>query len=487
MNAGMFWGTFQNLSDLMYETNRYIDGIHMATINIPEAKLCQDVSFFESTADSFSDFFGENEYLCDAAQHVDQGFKLVSSYAITKSSEALPQEVTSTDGTHAVNHSIWKPFFSFNQSDKTPTATDIDLIPSLLMGIIERVWGLATWHGNDSAMIGGAIPTERGLLSGNNALMLDMNATTSPFSLVTQLGQETRDLALLAKLMKMTLSSVHQAFETALKAKIQSSFSSITGDVTGWMTVGLSIIGFFGQELMQQLLLILETLYVTLILSSLGVSYGITLIPIIGWTFIIIGILYTIGSAVAAIPFGAILLGLPKGEGVFAPDTERMVSLVFGIFIRQPLIVVGFVFHLTIAYVGLSVLNMIWIGSWLNTLSDLSVLDGIAAVVIFFVGYVVAAFYICLYSFRVVSAIVETVGIWVSTHLVGGAFGDNQNDIKSASDGFMQMSNKLNDIVANMNGKGKENGKGESPTGNDPEPTSNSNPKKSSSHGSHNA
>ena len=79
------------------------------------------------------------------------------------------------------------------------------------------------------------------------------------------------------------------------------------------------------------------------------------------------------------------------------------------------------------------------------------------------------AFFICLYAFKAIGQIVDTVGVWISTYLVGGAFGSNADDIQSATHGFRDLSSKLDDLAKSVtrppspSSGGKQQNRGNAP------------------------
>ncbi|MGD8116833.1 hypothetical protein [Vibrio sp. TRT 29B02] len=454
ISAGMFWSVFHNLSEVMYASGRQLNSFSLANSDIEQARLCQDANILQRGWNAVASVFSDERFLCEASQHVIEGFNVVVAHAATKAKVTLPDTITTSTGSVPVEKGMWRSFFSAASQDNPMNGADVDFLLVGLINLIENVWSASLWFGNDNAVVGGGISMDRSLLAGNDAIMLDLNGTTSPFSLLTQLGQETRDLAFLVKSVYVLLKSFVEAIKLTTTAAAHGMMSSPVGMgfsfVTFWVTLGSTILSNTAAEIVD----VVITLYGILVTSSLAITYAVPLIPVGGWVFIIVGILYAIGAAAASINFGAILMALPKGDGVFAPDTERIVSLVYGIFIRQALIVVGFIFHLTIAYVGLSVLNLIWIGTFLNKFDNLSLLDGIFWVFAFFIGYVLFAFFLCLYAFKVIGNIVDTVGVWVSTHLVGGAFGSNHDDIQASTSGFSQLSGKLDDLAKSVNRTG---------------------------------
>ncbi|MEI8659448.1 hypothetical protein [Vibrio sp. Hal054] len=442
LNAGMFWSVFQNISDLLYKTNREINSFDLANADIDEATLCQDVGFVTRAAKSISSFFGDNRYLCQSSQHVLESFSIIEQLGYIKARNTIPTTISAAGSSYTIDAKKWAANFSKSDPSTRPKSADYDSEVNGLFWLVNKIWGQALKFNSDNAVANtGNITSTQSLLEGDSSFMMDMSGTTSPFSLLTQFGQETRDAAILVEGAAITMSSFYKAFDRTVDDKAK--------DRNPILAFMIRFFGFMFGSTIERIATTLHHLYTTLLVSSLGLTYGIPVIPIVGWVFIGISILFTALVAIGAINFGAILMGLPKGDGVFAPDTERIVSLVFGTFIRQFLIVVGFVAHLTIAYAGLSFLNLIWLGSWVNKLSNLGILDGIFTVIVFFAGYMVAAFYICLYSFRFIGKYVDEIGVWVSTVLVGGALGSHGDEVQTAGQGLLAMSGKLDELIKN--------------------------------------
>ncbi|MCG9578607.1 hypothetical protein L1D14_20525 [Vibrio tubiashii] len=447
ISAGMFWSVYHNISDVMYETSRKINSFSLSNTDIEESRLCQDTNILQVGWNKVSNLFGDERFLCQSVQHVQEGFNVILSHGLTKAKTTLPKSITMGNGSQSISQSLWSGYFASTDNSSAISGAEIDWPLEFLIDMIDSVWSLSLWFGSDDSVVGGGLPTDRSLISGSDALMLDMNGTTSPFSLLTQLGQQTRDIALITKGALLAYEALVRTLDTKLEATAHSVFGNPIFAPFSFLSTAMLYFGYLGFGIIETVVSVLTTLYTTLITSSLAITYGIPLIPVIGWVFVIIGVFFAIGAAAAAINFAAILMALPKGDGVFAPDTERILGLVFGIFIRQALIVTGFLFHLVLAFAGLSLLNLIWVGTFINKFDNLTLLDGIFWVFAFFIGYIISAFFICLYSFKVIGKTVDAIGIWFATHLVGGAFGSNSDDIQSATNGFTQLSGKLDDLA----------------------------------------
>jgi outer membrane murein-binding lipoprotein Lpp len=161
---------------------------------------------------------------------------------------------------------------------------------------------------------------------------------------------------------------------------------------------------------------------------------------------IILGLIFTAFVAMGSVPFAAILIGIPKGEGVISPDTERFLSFLYGVFIRPSMTIVGFAGSMAIGFIGMSIFNLIWFTAFFNKLGGLSTIDSISFIIFIFAGYGIGLFFICLYSFRVTTMFVDVSGVWFSSVLAGGALGNNDADVQATTQGIQSLSSQLNNL-----------------------------------------
>ncbi|EGQ9239488.1 hypothetical protein M2G93_16735 [Vibrio vulnificus] len=446
VSAGMYWSVFQSLSDILNGVERTVNSIQIQKDDISDARLCQNSNILARSYDTVRKLFNENNYLCESAGHVMAGFDVILAHAAKKgqNSATLPNSLSINSDTYPIDKAVWSSYFVVSPQ----TREHQGYLTPALFSIVDGVWGVSNFlNAGTSGVLMGSDSIDRSLLSGDDAIMLDLGGTTSPYVLLNRLGENTRDLALMVKFGQLLLKSSTETFKKHQEARVTGQATVTAGKSTlvSWLWEMPLTILFNGME---EVVATLGQLYGALITASLIAMYGVPMIPTVGWVFIIIGVLYTIITATGSIPFTALLMGIPKGDGVFAPDTERVLSLVFGVFVRQSLIVLGFVVSLVLGYVGLSILNFIWITTFINKLSSAGVIDNVLSIIVFFVGYVVCAFYICLYTFRVISMMVDHVGVWFSTHLTGGAYGSNHEDFAAAQGGLVKLSNQLDELTS---------------------------------------
>lgn len=454
VSAGSYWAVFQGISDILYGVERHINGITVKTNDVTDVQLCQEAGFFGSIGSAINKRLDKNEPNCESAGHVLKGFDVILAHSSTKGqiTTTLPESITVSGKTYPVDTGMWSAYFV-----PTPqTKQDLSFFTKATIWVVEAIWGGGNWlNFNESGVLMGSVGDNRTLLSAtDNSIMLDLHGTTSPYALLNQMGENTRDLAFAMRIASIGLEAFFQSMKLNQEGRVLG-MNVWTGGASSILmiipeTFARSII-LLGNDLIS----VLSKMYWALTVTSLIAMYGIPLIPSVGWVFILIGLFFTLFSAQAAIPLTAILMAAPKGDGMFAPDTERILSLLFGVFLRQSLIVIGFWLSLTLGYVGLSVLNIVWLTTFANKLSSAGVLDNILSTIIFFVGYAVVAFYICLYSFRTISMLVETVGNWFSSVITGGAFGSNAEDYAAAQNGIMNLSQKMDELKDAFDNKNK--------------------------------
>ncbi|WP_281188484.1 hypothetical protein [Vibrio harveyi] len=475
VSAGLYWSVFQSISDILNGVERRLHEVDLQKDDISDARLCQDSNILTRSFNYVIKQFNENKYLCESAGHVMAGYDLVTHYASLKGQNVstLPSSLSVSGNSYPVDKGLWASYFH----TMPQTKEHLGAITSSMFGVIESVWGLSNWLNADSSgVLMGSDSIDRSLLSGDDAIMLDLGGNTSPYVLLNRLGENTRDLAFLVKIAQVALRTTVETFKLHQEARVTGS-AVLTGGASTLFTWVYELPARAVINAIGELAGLLTYLYTALVTASLIAMYGIPLIPTIGWVFIIIGVLYTVITATGSISFTSLLMGIPKGDGVFAPDTERVLSLVFGVFVRQSLIVLGFVVSLVLGYIGLSILNFVWISTFINKLSSAGALDNILSVLVFFVGYAVCAFYICLYTFRVISMMVDHVGVWFSTHLTGGAYGSNHEDFAAAQQGIVKLSNQLDEITSRTNPTPSQN----KPTQPNATPSSEADPKSKSS------
>ncbi|MDN3661091.1 hypothetical protein [Vibrio agarivorans] len=466
VSAGSYWAIFQGISDILYGVERHINGITVKTNDISDVQLCQKAGFFGSIGSAINKRLDKNEPSCESAGHVLKGFDVILAHSSTKGqvTDSLPDTISVNGKTYPVDTGMWASYFVPTPQSKQ----DLAFFTKATIWVVESIWGAGNWlNFGESGVLLGSVSDNRSMLSATeNSIMLDLHGTTSPYALLNQMGENTRDLAYS---MRMA-SRVLEAFFQSLKLNQEGRVLGMNVWTGGASSILMLIPETFARTIIlmgNDLISALSQMYWALTLTSLIAMYGIPLIPSVGWVFILIGVFFTLYSAQAAIPLTAILMAAPKGDGMFAPDTERILSLLFGIFLRQSLIVIGFWMSLTLGYVGLSILNVVWLTTFVNKLSSAGVLDNVLSTIIFFVGYAFVAFYICLYTFRTISMLVDVVGNWFSSIITGGAFGSNAEDYAAAQNGITGLSQKMDELKGAFENNSKKKNTGSQPSASD--------------------
>ncbi|ACH64709.1 hypothetical protein ACTFQF_00075 [Aliivibrio fischeri] len=445
ISAGAFWSFYQDFSALAYDAERYANGFSVTLSNMNDGgELCKGSLFSWFSSSSVDGI----EFACETTGHLTIGFDWVIEVSKQKAAmKQMANTISTPDRDYEVDVALWSGFYSIGQGE---TSTGLGVWSSIVVWLIEMVWKGMEWanlNGSSGSLIGSHEQDRLSLLSGDDNLLFNLTGQNSPYIFLTQVGEGMRDISFLMHLIN---GSIQAYVDTGLSVAKNTS-NSVTQTVP-FVSAPIAfaielpfqmmrnIWGWFGQGL--------KTLVSVLSTTSLILVYGLPSIPVIGWTMVLAGLFFTFFAAMAAVPFAAVLLGIPKGEGLFAPDTERVLSLVYGIFIRQPLTVVGFIGSMYMGYTSMSLFNLIWFTTFFSKLDGLGLLDSTLAIIFIFLGYGVGLFFIALYSFRITTMTVDTVGLWFSSVLVGGAFGNNENEIQSSTQAIQNLSSKLDEFAS---------------------------------------
>lgn len=454
ISAGMFWSIYQELSSLMFDSVRYANSISADQRSDYEGIFC-DSPWYDLS-------FSDEAYVCEEQGQVDHLFEVIFDRSAKKGEANLfASQFTMSNGAIAyANPVMWSSFHSSSiQSPKEAKDSGLGFISDVMIGTFDTALnGInALQYGDNGTLVSGS-SVDRPY---NSAFNFNLSGTESPYTMLNNLGESLRDIYFLGNASMIVLKATGLTVKD--RAKKLADDLSISVPVS-WF---ISFVGNVAYESSSLIIANLSKLLSAVGFAVLVLIYGIPAIPIIGWTFIVLGVFYTVISAVGAIPFSAILIAIPKGDDLFSPDTERILSLLYGIFIRQSIIVVGFVASLFVGYVGLSLFKLVWLGTFLPRLDGIGFVDTPFAVIFIIIGFAFGVFAICMYSFRVTSNIVDTIGSWFSSHLVG-AFGSNQDDISSATTGIKNLSSQLDSISSMLNQNNDSDSSGKKKKKNDP-------------------
>lgn len=440
VSAGMFWSMYQDFAALSYDAERYANELKMDLADLTDsAKLCEDSIFgwFGSTE------VGGVEFRCDTIGHLNVAFPSLTSVASEKASQKqMASTIATPQGNFGVDVGIWSGFY---KSRSATSELELGFWATIFVDLFEVLWhGMSVFDlGNNGSLMGSGAATRGSLLSGTDAMLLNLTGSNSPYIMLTQLGEGMRDVAFLVEFTRSTLAALSDTATGTLE-KVNASILNKAP-----FLAPITIIPEFIQNLTSNLLgwaiAVLAMLVKALNSTALILIYALPSIPVFGWVMILLAMIFTSFAAMAATPFAAILIGLPKGEGVFSPDTERVLSLLYGVFIRQPMTVVGFMGSIAMGYIGMSILNLVWFSTFFSKLAGVSTLDSIFFVVFIIIGYGVCLFFVCMYSFRVTSMLNDVVGSWISTHIIG-AFGSHEADNQAAISGIQGLSQQLDDL-----------------------------------------
>ena len=443
VSAGAFWSFYQDFSTLSYDAERYVNGLSIGLADMNDSGALCGQSLFTQWFGSSKEVNGV-EYHCEAVGHLNLGFPALVDVATQKGASKQVSDTISTGSrSYQVDVNIWSGFYS-NQDDSSDIS--IGFWADVFLSLFETAWqGMSVIDfGNDGTAIGSGAATRGSLLSGTDGMLMNFSGQNSPYIMLTQLGEGIRDVAMLVDITRIALSSSYLATSKTLDGVGNSltSTNPMFAPVAWLSHFSSSMISEFGDWVKNVLLRLASALNAV----SLILIYALPAIPVIGWTMIIIALIFTAFLAMGSVPFAAVLIGLPKGEGVISPDTERFLSLLYGVFIRPAMTVVGFAGSMAIGYIGMSVFNLLWFTSFFNKVGGLSTIDSISFIIFIFLGYGVGLFFICLYSFRVTSMFVDGSGVWFSSVLAGGALGSNDGDVQAATQGIKGLASQLNDL-----------------------------------------
>ncbi|ELP5729340.1 hypothetical protein QTV44_002607 [Vibrio vulnificus] len=444
ISAGMFWSVYQEFSGIVSDAERYANGVVAVTETVSASELC-NVSFLSSIWNSTT-----SGYECENEGHYKQVYAFLVDIMEMKANSSMFAPSIEIDGTsYGVDAKVWSGFLAPSNA-ATPKSNNF--ISSWVISFFEQFIAnliyvpLPVGEGTGITSEDGM---PRGVLSGDDAMLMNLSGNTSPYVFLNQLGEGMRDLSfslraihILVKSLSVTKKDTIESVSASIVSK-HPLMAPLLVPIRYVSNVVYNTVEWLGERLLM--------LAKTLSAVSLILIYGLPAIPVIGWTMVVLGLFYTFGSAVAASPFAAALIGIPKGDGLITPDTERVLSLLYGVFVRQSLTVVGFVFSMYMGYVGMSLFNLIWFSTFLGKISSMGILDAMLFVIFIFVGYAIGLFFICLYSFRVTSMLVDTVGVFFSSVLVGGAFGSNDQDTQTAIAGIKSLSSQLDEFATKMN------------------------------------
>lgn len=453
ISAGLFWSVYQDFSSMAYDVERYMNE---TSIDLPtfDAGLLCERSWVASLLSSSDDD-------CENLKLVNNVFSMLSNFAYQKgANEAFTSSINVNSRSYSIDPKKWKLFFSMSRGSQDEESVEgLGIIAKSTVGLFDGLWSTMEWTGriqSGGTLMGTNQGDRMGLLTGTDALVFNISGQNSPYLMLNQLGEGMRDIAFDLRLARHIMVGTATALTKYKDVMIQEVASS--SKLLSMLLIPPSIISEIGREAISDVSSLVMNLVKSLSLAALILIYGVPAIPLVGWIMVILGLFFVFVSAMAASPFAAVLVVIPKGEGLFSPDTERLLSMIYGVVIRQSLTVVGFVAGMYCGYAGLSLVNLLWFTTFLGKLAGMSALDAISAVIFIFVGYAVVVFFVCLYSFRWTTLLVDAVGMWFSSVLVGGAFAAHDGDSAAATQAIKGLSSQLNDIAERNSNLDNPNG-----------------------------
>ncbi|WP_390240806.1 hypothetical protein [Vibrio sp. R78045] len=451
VSAGAFWSFYQEFAGLSYEAERYTNELKIDLNDLSDgSNLCVNSTFSWFTSKELDG----REYACETVGHLTLGFDFMTTIMADKGSlKQMSTTINGIDRSYGVDVNIWSNFFKTNQPSNE---VELGFFAGLFVGLFESLWkGMSIIDfGNDGTAMGSGSGSRGSLLSGSDAMLLNLSGQNSPYVMLTQFGEGIRDIAFLVHVTRSALKAASDA-TVQVASKVNQSVLNKMPLLAPLVFLEKMFINL-GAEMVSWSISVLSKLIMALTSVSLILIYALPAIPVFGWTMIILAMLFTCFAAMASVPFAAILMALPKGDGVLAPDTERFLSLLYGVFIRQPMTVVGFVGSIAFGYVGMSLFNLIWFTSMFNKIGGLSTLDSISFVIFCILGYGVGLFFICLYCFRITTLLNDASGVWFSSVLAGGAFGNSDADTQAATQGMKSLSSQLDDLAGKFMDTGND-------------------------------
>ncbi|MBY7854233.1 hypothetical protein KW429_11055 [Vibrio fluvialis] len=444
ISAGLFWGVSQDFTSLSYGAERYMNEISILLPEWDSGLLC-DSSWI-------SNLFGNDDSDCESLQLMKNVYPMLVTFSGVKGANGqfTKNVEIGEGGSYQVDSSAWKNFFSVASSGGAQqTIESASWVTLSVVKLFDNLWDGLHWvrgfQSDGTFLTSGNNEETLGLLSGTDALVFNMSGQNSPYIMLNQLGEGMRDVAFDLRMLAIVARGLSTGTYEQAKNSIRSLWD--TSKLLGILATGFAWLSTIAFETIKDALALIQQLISGLSLSSLILIYGVPAIPTVGWIMICLGLFFVFVSAMAAAPFAAPLVILPKGDGLLSPDTERLLSMIYGVFVRQSLTVIGFVASMYCGYVGLSLINLLWFATFLPRLAGMSPLDAISAVIFIFVGYAVTVFFACLYSFRWTHLLVDAVGVWFSSYLAGGAFANHDGDQQAATQAIRALGSQMNDIA----------------------------------------
>lgn len=444
ISAGLFWSIYQDFSSLAYGAERYMNEINVSLPEWDSGLLC-DSSWI-------SKLWSSDDNDCESLQLMKNVYPMLVNFAGSKGMSGQFSNNIEADGggNYSVDAKAWRSFFSATSSGGAQqTIESVSWVTSSIVSLFDNLWDGLHWvrgfQSDGTFMTSEGNEESLGLLSGTDALAFNMSGQNSPYIMLNQLGEGMRDVAFDIRALSIIANGLNKGTYQQSQNAVRSLWD--TSKLAGVLATGFVWLSSITYEAVADALTIIRQLVSGLSLSSLILIYGVPAIPVVGWIMIVLGLFFVFISAMAAAPFAAVLFIIPKGDGLLSPDSERVLSMLYGVFVRQSLTVIGFLASMYCGYVGLSLTNLLWFATFLPRLAGMSSLDAISATIFIFVGYAVVVFFVCLYSFRWTHLLVDAVGVWFSSYLVGGSFANHDGDQQAASQAIRGLANQMNDIA----------------------------------------
>ncbi|WP_318515604.1 hypothetical protein [Photobacterium leiognathi] len=428
---GTFWRTMNELSDLMPLGANYLQNNNVKLYQPKEKDFCPSSSWW-----SFSFDEKDELYDCDRQAIAANGLEVIYDVVVKKlNASEFPTAIVVGNATIDPRKDLgtWRLYANTAKKESSSGLGDFNhnWAARMFISLFENVW----WVGEDNAtMVSSASSTEYinpvTLFSGEG-IVNDITGNRSPYTFLAQFSSGLQDIYIAINTASAIVEALINASSMTSRQLTETMMIKSWGGLS-WAAFALNVLSALGMSAMNFLLTIVGIIGKLMLMGSIIISYVMPMIPLVGWIFIILGVLFITVCAVGAIAFSLILLVVPKGDSMLPHDFSRIISLIYGVFIRQPMLVVGFVVASGMAYVGFSIVNFLFFPASLVNQDAVGILDGALMFMFVLIAYPTVLFFTSIYCYGRTSAFVEVIGNWVSPAISGGVFGADSGEEKQS-------------------------------------------------------
>lgn len=458
---GSFWRSMNELSAVMPIGSNYLQGNNVKLYPPKEKDFCESSNWFSFSFDNKNDELYECNNLALASSGIDSIFNIVVK-KLNKDQFPLSLNVGSGVVNPISDVNNWRLFSTSARKDDSSGLADYNTswLGGLMLGLFETAW----WVGEDNGTMvdSGAASdyTDPVSLFGGEGLVNNITGQRSPYTFLAQFSSGLQEIYITANAVLSVIQAVSNA-----TLKTQEQFSSTIMDKSWGGLVGVSfalnLAGELGMSVIATVMQMLSIISKLMLMGSIVISYVMPLIPLVGWIFIILGVIFITTCAVGAISFSLILMVVPKGDSLLPNEFARIMSLIYGVFIRQPMLVVGFIISASMSYVAFSLVNFLFFPASLVNQSSVGFVDSFIVLTFTLIAYPAVLFFSCTYCFGRTSAFVEVVGSWLSPQIAGGVFGADSGEERQSISMLQNIGGQLDSMSQAMGINPNNGGKSE--------------------------